>query len=248
MKYILKYQNYFFFFFFLKCKLCIVWNWFITKIILISQNIFVLWLFKMEANKSVPSLNRSQSSNFWWLRSANNVEFTEECVMYIEKRCLDLKKFYKWAELFKENQNSNPDEDRLGRPMTIITPEMMDSVNVLILTELQYRTFLNNWEFLWVKHKKLCMMTLRSIVIEFRQSNERSHTAARTVETLRHFGWLGTAGLQSRAGSLCSIPIPKNFCMEQSFQGKIKGRGGGPHEVIAKMLDCNFEVNKFKLQ
>ena len=39
----------------------------------------------MAANHSAPSLNRSLSLKFWWLRSANHVKFTEKCVMCIEK-------------------------------------------------------------------------------------------------------------------------------------------------------------------
>ena len=30
-------------------------------------------------------------SNFWWLKSANNVKFTEKCVMFIEKHVQFLK-------------------------------------------------------------------------------------------------------------------------------------------------------------
>ena len=45
------------------------------------SKIFVLWLFKMVANQSTPDLNKDLSSNFCWLKSANEVKFTEECVM-----------------------------------------------------------------------------------------------------------------------------------------------------------------------
>ena len=37
---------------------------------------------------SAPDMNRGLSSNFWWLRSANPVWFTKECVMCTEKHVL----------------------------------------------------------------------------------------------------------------------------------------------------------------
>ena len=39
----------------------------------------------MNANQSVPGLNRALPLNFWWQRSANHVKFAEEYVMCIEK-------------------------------------------------------------------------------------------------------------------------------------------------------------------
>ena len=44
------------------------------------------------------------------------------------------KDVYKWAKLFKESRNSIKDEDRLARNTMASTPEMVDSVNALILT------------------------------------------------------------------------------------------------------------------
>ena len=38
---------------------------------------FVLKLFKIVANQSTPGWNRSLSLNFWWLKSANYVKFTD---------------------------------------------------------------------------------------------------------------------------------------------------------------------------
>ena len=38
--------------------------------------------------KRVPGLNRSLSSNFWLMRSANHVKLTEGCVMWTEKDVL----------------------------------------------------------------------------------------------------------------------------------------------------------------
>ena len=62
--------------------MCIIWNWFIeTKIILISQKIFVLKLFRMVANQST----LGQLSNFGRLSYVNPVKFTEERVMCAEK-------------------------------------------------------------------------------------------------------------------------------------------------------------------
>ena len=56
--------------------------------------IFVVSLFKMAANQSVPGLNRGLTSNFWWLRIVNRVRFTEECDVH-EEACLSKKKFRK---------------------------------------------------------------------------------------------------------------------------------------------------------
>ena len=42
----------------------------------------------MVKNQSAQNLNRCVTSNFWWLRSANNVKFTEESVMCMEKNVL----------------------------------------------------------------------------------------------------------------------------------------------------------------
>ena len=42
----------------------------------------------MAANQSVPRLNRDLSPNFWWLKSANHVKSTEDCVMSTEKPVL----------------------------------------------------------------------------------------------------------------------------------------------------------------
>ena len=81
-----------------KWKLCMIWNWFIAKFISIFQN-YVLKLFKMVANQIASGLNKVLSWNFWWLRSANSVKFTEECGMCIEKHVLVNKKnVYKWAK------------------------------------------------------------------------------------------------------------------------------------------------------
>ena len=48
----------------------------------------MFWAFQND-NK----LNRGLSSNFWELRSANHVKFTEEFVMYTEKHILVKKMF-----------------------------------------------------------------------------------------------------------------------------------------------------------
>ena len=101
--------------------------------------------------------------------------------MYREA-CFSLKNFYKLAKLFKECQNSTHGQDRPDSPP-------MNSVNFLILPD---RIFLNNWEFQWVQHTKLCKMTLpflRSVVVGFHQNNARLHSTARTVETISQFGW-----------------------------------------------------------
>ena len=50
-----------------------------------NDNKAVLNILQTASNYSVSSLNRSFSSNFWWLRSENLTKFTEECVMCMEK-------------------------------------------------------------------------------------------------------------------------------------------------------------------
>ena len=50
--------------------------------------IFALNPFKMAANQSKPGLNRILSSNFWLLRSASYVKFSEECVIYMKRHVL----------------------------------------------------------------------------------------------------------------------------------------------------------------
>ena len=52
-----------------------------------------------------------------------------------EEACFSQRNFYKWAILFKEIQNSIQDEDRPGSPIIVSTPEIVDSVKVLILTD-----------------------------------------------------------------------------------------------------------------
>ena len=46
----------------------------------------------LKIKESASGLNRSISSNFLWLRSANHVKFTEECVMCRKKHVLVKKK------------------------------------------------------------------------------------------------------------------------------------------------------------
>ena len=57
------------------------------------KKIFVLRLFKILVNQSASGLNRGLSSNFWGLRNANHVKFTEECVMCMVKHVLARKMF-----------------------------------------------------------------------------------------------------------------------------------------------------------
>ena len=68
-----------------------VFNWFIGKITLIlEENSF--WSYsKWQIKESAPTLNRGLSSDFWWLRSANHVKFTE-CMMHMEEHVLEEKK------------------------------------------------------------------------------------------------------------------------------------------------------------
>ena len=75
--------------FFFRRKLCIVWNSLIVKNYLDQKDIFVLRQFKMAANLlNSPGFSRGRSFNFWWLRSADYLKFTEECVTYTENYVL----------------------------------------------------------------------------------------------------------------------------------------------------------------
>ena len=98
-----------------------------------------LKVFKMKVNHSAPGLNRVLSSNFWWLKSAKHVKFTEECVICTEKHVLVKENIYKWVKLFKEGLNNIQDEDRPGRSTKESTPEMLYLVNALILTDRRVR-------------------------------------------------------------------------------------------------------------
>ena len=69
----------------LKCKLCIVWNWYIAKIILILQKYLFWRLLKMMANQI---LKYCLSSNFLFLWSVSHVKFTEVCAICTKKYVL----------------------------------------------------------------------------------------------------------------------------------------------------------------
>ena len=49
------------------------------------------------------------------------------------------KDFYKWVKLFKESWNSIQDEVRPVKPTMVSPPEMLDSVNALILADRRIR-------------------------------------------------------------------------------------------------------------
>ena len=67
---------------------------FYCKIILISQKYFFWGNSKWWKIKKIsPSLNRDLSSKFFWLRSANYVKFTEECVTCMERNVICKKIF-----------------------------------------------------------------------------------------------------------------------------------------------------------
>ena len=92
--------------------------------------IFVLRLFKMVANQAECSRleQRSVIKFFLWLRSANYVKFTEEYVM-----CMFYQKMFMNGLLFKKVKIVFKLKMGLGRPTMPSTPEMVDSVNALIL-------------------------------------------------------------------------------------------------------------------
>ena len=64
-------------------------------------------------------MNRDLSSNFWWLRSANHVKFTEESVICTEKHVL-VRTMYKWAKLGFDNMRLNrKDSTWRGNTLTL---------------------------------------------------------------------------------------------------------------------------------
>ena len=86
---------------FYKSKLCIVWNWSIPRNYF-NRRKYLLWGYSKwrQIKQSSSGLNIGLSSNFWLLRIANHVKFTEECVVCTEKHALIGKGFklgYTWA-------------------------------------------------------------------------------------------------------------------------------------------------------
>ena len=84
-----------------------------------------LKLFKLSS-----SFDEQRSLNFWWLRNAKHVKFTEGCVMC--KKHVIVKKCLQMFKLFKEGQSNIQDENR---SKMVSTPEMGDLVNALILAD-----------------------------------------------------------------------------------------------------------------
>ena len=60
-----------------------------SKNYLISQKYFFWGYSKwLQIKQNVSGLQRGLLSNFWWLKSVNQVKFSEECVMGTEKNVL----------------------------------------------------------------------------------------------------------------------------------------------------------------
>ena len=79
------------------------------------------------------------------------------------------------------------------RPTIANTPEMVDSVNRLILVNRGVITRNTSKELgIYVeKHTKLCMMIWsfqKSLIFEFQHENTKPHTAAKAMETISQFG------------------------------------------------------------
>ena len=53
---------------------------------------YLYWVFKKATDQSACGFNRGLSSNFWWLKIANQVRFKEKCEMGKEKHILVKKK------------------------------------------------------------------------------------------------------------------------------------------------------------
>ena len=117
--------------------MCIDWNWFMAKIISISQN-DVLRLFKMVANQTKCSrLEQRFVIKFLLAEKCKPCEiYGRKCDVYGEAY-FSRKNVYKWDKLFKEGQNSIQDE---GMPTIASTSEMVDSVNALILVDRRVAT------------------------------------------------------------------------------------------------------------
>ena len=70
--------------------------------------------------QSAPGLNRGLSSNFWWLSCANNVKFTEECVMCTRKHLLVKKNVYQWTKHWFVTMSLSWNENSLnGNKLTL---------------------------------------------------------------------------------------------------------------------------------
>ena len=84
-----------------------------------------------------------------------------------------LKNVYKWAKLFKEDQNCIQDEDSSGRPSMANTTEMIESVNAFIFADRRIITEDISEQlviFVGRAHKILhvnSLLFLRSVVVGF---------------------------------------------------------------------------------
>ena len=84
--------------------------------------------------------------------------------------------------MFKESRNIIEDENRPGSPTTASTPEIVDSVDVLILKDI----FL---AIVGIEHK-IVRGDLALVFVGFHQCNLRPQTTPKTAETTCQFDWV----------------------------------------------------------
>ena len=88
--------------------------------------VFVLKLFKMVTNQT-------ECHKFLVAKKYKQCEIYRRMCDVYGGACFHKKNVYKWAELFKEEQNSIQDDYQPGRLTVASTPEVVDSVNAVIL-------------------------------------------------------------------------------------------------------------------
>ena len=126
--------------------------------------------------------------------------------MCTEKYVLILKNVYRWAiNCLKKAEVIFKNEDRPGWHTMVGIPEMVDSVDTLILANRRVtREDISEQVGIFVdtEHKIVDdNFALSLFVAGFYQDNAKPHMAARTVKTISQFGLTVTSSLHSKSGS-----------------------------------------------
>ena len=98
--------------------------------------IFILRIFKMAANQTESSrLEQRSVIKFLVAEKCKPCEIYRRMSDVYGEACFSEKNVYKWAELYEEGRKSVRDDDSSIQPPMSSTPEMVDSVNALILAD-----------------------------------------------------------------------------------------------------------------
>ena len=98
--------------------------------------ISLLGLVKMTTNQTeCPRLEQRSVIKFLVTEKCKPCKIYKRMRDVYGEACFSKKNVYKWAKLFKDGRLSIEDEDKPGRPTMASTPEMVDSVNALILAD-----------------------------------------------------------------------------------------------------------------